>query len=281
MNFRIIKSDLNRGIVKRKYLYITALLVIVFLGIVTIMAATRKNASGRYQGSVSLGDVMLLFYRGSKIVSPDSGNAFYISEQYLFLSLCIAFLVGNYVSKDISGVGLQVIIRCESIKQWFFSKIVWCFVNSIMINLAVIITLTVLCFISGWELSFGIHEEFLLLFGFGKILTTITMGKIVLLVVIIPLLSTMAVIIVQMVMSLVLSPVIALLIVMTETVAAIFSRSGLLLSNGLMCIRNSYFYMKGTNSLEMIICAIIEIAIALAAGYIYLNKMDMLSVKES
>ena len=85
MNLKIVKADLNRGIIKRKNLYIAILLVIVFLGIITVMMVENKIDSGRYNGQISLGDIILLFYKGSLIVNPNNVNSFYISEQYLFI----------------------------------------------------------------------------------------------------------------------------------------------------------------------------------------------------
>lgn len=281
MNLKIVKADLNRGIIKRKNLYIAILLVIVFLGIITVMMVENKIDSGRYNGQISLGDIILLFYKGSLIVNPNNVNSFYISEQYLFMSLCIIFAVGNYAQKDIYGIGMQVIVRCQKIKQWYLSKIIWCIVNSIAINIAIIVTLVILCLLSRYKLTFGIHEELLSLCGFEKITVSKTVETIFLIGVIIPFLSTMAIMIIQMVLSLVLSPVISILFVVTETVATVFSRSSIFLSNGLMCRRNANFYPNGTSSLGIMVCAIIEIAIALVVGYIYLNKTDMMSEKES
>ena len=48
---------------------------------------------------------------------------FYISEQYLFMVLGIAFIVGNYCVRDFGSVGMQIIIRCGSIGKWFAGKV--------------------------------------------------------------------------------------------------------------------------------------------------------------
>ena len=96
MFWNILKNDIARGIFKRKYLYIISTVVIVALVIIADMSLGRKTGSHGYTGQVSVGDLFQVFYRGSRIIKPDNMAEFYISEQYLFMVLGIAFIVGNY-----------------------------------------------------------------------------------------------------------------------------------------------------------------------------------------
>ena len=67
MFWNILKNDIVRGMFKRKYLYIIATIVIVVLVIVADLSLRRKIGTQGYCGSVSAGDLLQVFYRGSRI----------------------------------------------------------------------------------------------------------------------------------------------------------------------------------------------------------------------
>lgn len=105
MFWNILKNDIVRGMFKRKYLYIIATIVIVVLVIATDLSMRRKIGTQGYCGSVSAGDLLQVFYRGSRIIRLDNIMEYYMSEQYLFMVLGISFIVGSYCVKDLSSVG--------------------------------------------------------------------------------------------------------------------------------------------------------------------------------
>ena len=157
MFWNILKNDIARGIFKRKYLYIISTVVIAALVIIADMSLGRKTGSHGYTGQVSVGDLFQVFYRGSRIIKPDNMAEFYISEQYLFMVLGIAFIVGNYCVRDFGSVGMQIIIRCGSIGKWFAGKVMWCFASALYMTALTDILIVIISVIHGYEPGLDVH----------------------------------------------------------------------------------------------------------------------------
>lgn len=252
MFWNILKNDIARGIFKRKYLYIISTVVIAALVIIADMSLGRKNGSHGYTGQVSVGDLFQVFYRGSRIIKPDNMAEFYISEQYLFMVLGIAFIVGNYCVRDFGSVGMQIIIRCGSIGKWFAGKVIWCFASALYMTALTDILIVIISVIHGYEPELDVHMEVLRIYGYPENVTNVAAGEIVIMSLVLPLLSLFAIALVQMFLSMICSSVIALLLISTGMIITIFSGNVLLVFNGLMCMRNNIYTAGGTDSIHMI-----------------------------
>lgn len=280
MFWNILKNDIARGIFKRKYLYIISTVVIAALVIIADMSLGRKTGSHGYTGQVSVGDLFQVFYRGSRIIKPDNMAEFYISEQYLFMVLGIAFIVGNYCVRDFGSVGMQIIIRCGSIGKWFAGKVMWCFASALYMTALTDILIVIISVIHGYEPGLDVHMEVLRMYGYPENVTNVAAGKIVVMSLVLPLLSLFAIALVQMFLSMICSSVIALLLISTGMIITIFSGNVLLAFNGLMCMRNNIYTAGGTDSIHMMIADVVIILISIIAGYIYVSRMDILNAKE-
>ena len=176
MFWNILKNDIARGIFKRKYLYIISTVVIAALVIIADMSLERKTGSHGYTGQVSVGDLFQVFYRGSRIIKPDNMAEFYISEQYLFMVLGIAFIVGNYCVRDFGSVGMQIIIRCGSIGKWFAGKVMWCFASALYMTALTDILIVIISVIHGYEPGLDVHMEVLRIYGYSENVTNVAAG---------------------------------------------------------------------------------------------------------
>lgn len=278
--WNILKNDIARGIFKRRYLYIISSAVMVALVIIADMSLTKKINTYGYNGGVSAGDLYQIFYKGSRIIKPENVTEIYISEQYLFMILSIAFIVGNYYVKDFSSVGMQIIVRCGSIKKWFISKIMWCAASVIYITTLVDIMIALVSLIHGYELGMNVHMELLSKYGYASKITGVATGDIIFMSIVLPILSLFTVAFVQMLLSMICSPTIALMAVSAGMIATIFSGNALLVFNGLMCVRNNVYMVDGTYSIHMLIADIVIILISGIAGYVYVSRVDILNPKE-
>ena len=190
--------------------------------------------------------------RGSRIIKPDNMAEFYISEQYLFMVLGIAFIVGNYCVRDFGSVGMQIIIRCGSIGKWFAGKVMWCFASALYMTALTDILIVIISVIHGYEPGLDVHMEVLRIYGYSENVTNVAAGEIVVMSLVLPLLSLFAIALVQMFLSMICSSVIALLLISTGMIITIFSGNVLLVFNGLMCMRNN-IYTAGVVSLKRLL----------------------------
>ena len=81
---------------------------------------------------------------------------------------------------------------------------------------------------------------------------------------------------IQMFFFIFISPVIALILVVVEMVASVYSGSEIFFSNGIMIVRNSLFYSGGTDSYGMMLWSFLSCVAFMIAGNIYLSKTDLL-----
>lgn len=280
MFWNILKNDIVRGMFKRKYLYIIATTVIAVLVIATDLSMRRKIGTQGYCGSVSAGDLLQVFYRGSRIIRLDNIMEYYMSEQYLFMVLGISFIVGSYCIKDLSSVGMQIILRCGSIGKWFASKIVWCFVSAFYITVLTDILIEIISVIHRYDLGFNIHMEVLHMYGYSNNTASIDAGEIAVISIVLPLMSLFTIALIQMLLSMLCSPIISLLLISAGMVITIFSGNAFLIFNGLMCMRNNVYISGGTDSVHMMLADAVIILLCAILGYVYIRRIDILNTKE-
>lgn len=277
---QLVLNDIDRGVIKRKHVYLLTALLLVMVCIAVSMKLNAQGTKERINGSVSIADIYMAFFRGSPVINPDDGKNFYLSEAYLLLTVGAAYIVGSYAVRDLYGVGMQIIIRCRSVRQWWFSKIIWCAISSAFIHLTIFLSMLMISIINHYELTLSVNSSVLLNLGYGNSELPVTAPEIFIMCFLLPYLSTFSLTLLQMLLSLILSPVIAFVLIMAEAAACIYSSSGLFLSNGLMFIRNNMFCNSGTDIREMLICTIMAVIISSAAGLVYMSKTDLITEQE-
>lgn len=277
---QIVMGDFDRGIIKRKYLYLLIAAVTVLLCVIAHMKVQNLQRVGRVEGAVSAADMYMTFFKGSNIVNPDDGKNFYMSEQYLLMSLSAAFMIGSYAARDLYGYGQQIIIRSKSTIKWWLGKIVWCFVSNAAVHLIIFLTMSLISVLNGYSFSMKLNGTLLAALGYMQGQSEISVGNMTLLLFVMPFMSTFALCMLQMLLSIIFSPIIALAAVMAEMTACVYSNMGIFLSNGLMLIRNNIFYVNGTNNADMLAVEFLTVVLAAIIGSIYISHMDMLRQKE-
>lgn len=280
MLWQIVLGDIDRGIVKRKKLYLLFAAVAALLCLMAYLNLNSKIRLGQIEGAISIADVYMVFFKGSRILSLNDSSEFYMSEQYLLLSLIIAFMVGNYAVRDMYGYGLQIIIRSRSVAKWWLGKVIWCFISNIIIHLVIFFSMTVISLCSHYSFEISLNRTLLATFGYPQAVGGITAQEAAVMIFVLPFMATFALCMLQMLLSVVFSPIVSLVVLMAEMAACLYSGMGIFLSNGLMFVRNDIFCADGTNNMQMLIAQTLTIALTVLAGIIYMKKTDMLSQKE-
>lgn len=281
MLLQITKNDLNKGMKKRILIYLLPALALSALCIAVSLKLHAWTVSGRITGTISLADMYMAFFQGSILADINGKNSFYMSEPYVLLSVGMAYIIGNYAVKDLYGIGMQYIIRCQNIKQWWFSKIIWCFLSCIVLYLVIFFTLLALCIWNGYSLCLTPNSSVLECLGYHRPLPDLQAMHFLVLCLLLPVFASFGLCMLQMTFSIILSPIISFLIVMAEMTACIYTSLSIFLSNGFMLIRNRLFYDGKTDTLHMLISSLCIIILSAVAGYFYLSQMDFLTKKEA
>ncbi len=278
--WNILKKDIYCGIFKRKLLFLPVTAVIVILVITADLGLTRKLAYNKEIGAVSMGDLYQIFYKGSPLVDLENIRDVYISEQYIFMILCMMAVVGDYFAKDFSGVGLQIIVRCNDIKKWFASKILLCLIADLFVQMCVAASVIGVSLIRGYNLNLNVNMKILHMYGYSNDINSVASGDIFIMSIVLPFLSLLTMTLIQMLLSIIVSPAIGVLITSVVMIASVFYNNALLIFNGLMCKRNNIYLQAGATTLSMFLVDITVIVILCIGGCFYLSAVDKLGNKE-
>lgn len=124
-----------------KYLFV----VLIFL--LSCLDLWRKaHSAGTIASRVTFPDYLLYTFRGMHAFVRDGmniKNVFDIPPLWMIMNLYLAYLVGNYPTKDLYGYGQQILIRSRSRRQWWAGKVIW--------NLAMVLVF----YFTGYLVLFG------------------------------------------------------------------------------------------------------------------------------
>lgn len=119
-----ISFDWKQGIMMRWKLY---LVVVVISTILTAFfyASIKKYMFNNPVGELSFMDALLYMFRGMKEYRPEFREAFDISDAYLIWNILLAFIIGDYPTKELTSTGKIHLIRMRKRKIWWCGKCVW------------------------------------------------------------------------------------------------------------------------------------------------------------
>lgn len=135
-----IKYDFKEGIVKNWYFF----LIEVFL-----VAIFSVNAILYMNNNPSILEVSLNVFSGMEEYDPKIGSMFQIPTEYLVFTLFACIFVCYYPKKEWKLRGSQFICRYGNTDTWWFSKVVWNFLQGIFIYAAAFVVIYISAVIGG------------------------------------------------------------------------------------------------------------------------------------
>ena len=110
-----IAYDIRQGIIYQWKKY--AMLLIVY--IVCIVSFIIRCKTNRHIESYTCGDMVMWMLKGMKKIETGRHMNIDIPSVYIFPNVIIAFIVGNYVIKDLYGYGKSVLLKAGSRINWW------------------------------------------------------------------------------------------------------------------------------------------------------------------
>jgi len=270
---RLFRYDLRWGIAAqwKKLTAVVVFSLIAGLYLYVHIVGLKKNFDVSTDGTFM--DYLLNMFHGMKRFVASSGGDFEIPITFLGISILTAFTIGNYTVNDLSACGIQIITRSRSRTNWIISKILWNFTAVIMIYLCIVIV----AYIFGGG---GIVPTELIC---SKILdfSNINAGGIsnmtlCVLVILLPLVTSMAVSQLQMTISLIVSPVAGFFVAITIMFLSAYITSPYLLGNYWMIQRNSIFLNGGMNMVIGFAVNVIVIVVAVICDIFYFKRKNII-----
>ncbi len=135
-----IKYDFKEGILKNWYLYLLEIFIIAIFSV---------NAILYMDNNAGVLEVSLNVFVGMEEYDPEYGIPFQIPMEYLAFVLLAGIFVCHYPKKEWKLRGSQFICRYENTDTWWYSKVLWNILQSILIYLTAFLVIYISAVIGG------------------------------------------------------------------------------------------------------------------------------------
>lgn len=271
-----IAYDIRQGIIYQWKKY--AMLLIVY--IVCIVSFIIRCKTNRHIESYTCGDMVMWMLKGMKKIETGRHMNIDISSVYIFPNVIIAFIVGNYIIKDLYGYGKSVLLKAGSRINWWISKCIWCLVSALVCYGMMYIVIAVAGICSG---SFSISPTqdvcCYMLNMDRQYIENVDIERLMLSVMGTSLVMTMTLNMIQITIGLILSPTIGYMAVMIFLVVAAFSDSPVIITLYCMAVRSGLYMPSGYKIAPALVIMFIMIMVCAIAGAVYSSHMDIISKK--
>lgn len=272
--FKQIQYDLRSGIggCWLKYAISALIFFIVCFDLWKKVHTTQMISNS----SVTFADYLLYAFKGMNVFIPNSndpGSSFQIPVIWLLINLYLAYLVGDYPSRDLGGYGKQILIRSKTRRQWWFGKVAW---NAASVSIYYAIGYLVMI---GFSLATGrvsgnpsadIVKYFL-----GMELSGLSGTCWIPVAMIQPMLASLSICLMEMTMSLFIKPIMSFAAIACILVASAYYFTPFLIGNCLMIARSSLVRPDGIGFVFTAFLTVLLSAAAVAIGGMKFQRMDI------
>ncbi len=280
---KTIWFDIKNGICRNIFLWASAC---ILAGAVFLDAFSRMNAIGKIEElnltEVSFGDILVYAYGGMAryIPSPDRGFEFPIIWITIFIT--ITFITMNYPTKNLMGIGSQILVRTGGRFLWWRSKLIWNVLITSTYHVLFLLGLTVLSGINGIPLNLQIHTELIRhMFEIDMSVPIIDRKWITIAMIILPILISIVLNLFEMVLSLFIKPIFSFLLVSVILISSAYLYVPWMIGNYAMILRYSWMVEDGFRYYEGFVIAAMIAVVLLLIGHIRFKHYDILSRGEN
>lgn len=276
MRSRAVLQDLRLGLSRNgaRFILVGFLFSVLNIDFYT-MVNNMPIKSMNMQASAM--DCWVHIMRGIEIYDPATKLPFRIPLYWLIIQAVMAFLVISYPTQDLFGYGSQLLFRVRKRNIWWISKCLW---NSctVLLFYGTGILLTCIYSLMFGKFHFEPTQGITLMFS-GIDLRAISSLKIYTLAVILPILTSMALSMLQMTLSFILNPIFSYFFIICYVLIAAYYYSPYLIPNFSMVLRNGYITSSGFYISNAILLDIFVIISSALVGLIYFIRFDILKSK--
>ena len=124
--FTQIKRDIHNCFFLNRYKYLLTIIMFLLFCLYFEMNYNSMVSLGLIENKASFGDVVLFVFSGMKEHISDPSIKFEIPITWLSCQLFITYLVGDYISRDMTTYGHQYIFRATHKSYWLIGKAIYC-----------------------------------------------------------------------------------------------------------------------------------------------------------
>lgn len=234
----------------------------------------------------SYGDALVYCFRGMKEIKLSQDmvrNVFEIPVGYLLIGIMIALIIGGHVVKDIRGYGKNKIIRYQSRLIWWIKACAWNVLSVVKYYLSLHAGILSVCMIhydlmdfSGKYSLFTIHESTAKAICSAYAEESIDTGMLLLMIIVLPFMTIMAVSLLQMMLEFILMPAVSFMLIIALYISSAFYMRWYMIGNYLMVYRMQPINANGITLGTGIAVAVTVAVISVFCGYLRFKDYDII-----
>lgn len=276
---KFIKHDVNEGIFRywKRYLYI------ILISCIACIAFGREiqYCLSVYDGGWSPLEYGIheFFGRYPYIYDPDLADSFVLPFEWIVIYLALALCIGSYISDDMQGFGVLMMVKSRQRYLWWCSKCIWAvLVNIIFFSLIWLVNCSFAWILKG-DIRFE-KNELLLEVEYGGEIVWTPVGKLLILTMVMPLLAGIVQSLFQMLGTIFLGSLPTVIIISGFLVLTAYN-SNYFLWHGYAMVSRYYMDEGGAGfrvlnyHFGMLYCGVTAILLVVT-GYIAIHKKDIL-----
>ncbi|MBO6159017.1 MAG: hypothetical protein J6P72_07140 [Firmicutes bacterium] len=271
MSYRLIKRDLKR-ILKVKNLW----MFVFFL----ISSALCYGNAAILQISPSWLDYILAVFAGRYPVEVNISQPFSdLPPLHWLVSVeGILFLSLDYPLEDLSGEGMQILLRAGSKRKWYLSKCVWNVCNCLVYFLFMLFSGLIWTLFSKGILSLKDYTDVSnMVYEWSIDPDIVTIQMLWISGILMPFLTVAALNLFQMSLCLYTKPVFAFMVTTAALIISDYYESPYFIGNLGMGIRVLAYLESGYSVIQLMIIPLVWVCVSVVAGSIRCRRMDILS----
>lgn len=232
--------------------------------------------------SVNLGSCIFIALAGDESIEI-ARKDFVVPVQWLIIQMGSILFTLEYPIRDYNLFGRQIIVRCGKKYKWWLSKCIWCALSVLIYWLIGFAIISIFCIIKHFSLSLTIDNQTAVGFltNFNTDFKSFDEIRSFWLLILVPVTISMALCMLQTLISLLKNEIAALCVSVCITVWSMCSLNPFAFLNYAMFERLSLFYDKGVNVYIGFTAALAIIVCTVLLGICAFNKMDILEVKKN
>lgn len=279
--FKLLRYNIRLGIFEERQKYISALMFSAFLCVCFYFDAIHlsvllfNEVRSIRSLALSFGDFILL-EQGSCILRDGLKNLSFPTI-WLLYHIIPCYMVLHLAYNDLEGHGIQILIRSKSKIKWWYSKCLLCAV-SVMIYYTLNLLIPLLfCKATGIRLSWIPNPQIISAYYQAMFFPElVTEGSMMVSMWLMPMLVTIAMSLLQLVLTLLYKPIIPFIVICSLYIGSVVCVTPAFLPNYAMPIRSEAIGIYNFDFYTCFLYSIVLIFISVILGRFKILKMDLL-----
>lgn len=274
--FKLLKYDLKNGFqIGLLNLFVIAVFVLAFC----IDFYLRKSGAyifDEYTPAGSVIDYLFYLFAGMKEYTPSVTESFIFPVKWLLLQLFILYSTLYYPYRDLSSLGLNILVRTEGRITWWLSKVLWNIIYVLASYLVIFLTDLLFCIIMQEPISLDITPMFVNdLLEAGSPFDTFS-DNLVYIILFLPLFISIALNLLQMTTVLLIKPLYSFGMMAVILLASAYLLNPFLPGNYAMPIRSEHVVENGVQASGGVAMVFVLVMISILGGCLYFRRYDIL-----